>query len=84
MKVEFYEKFRLSWFNGHYMQRNAVIGFRYREQFSIEITHCNKMVRRNVTLPNWLNFAAEREGINVSKVLQEALIEKFGMKPKVY
>lgn len=44
----------------------------------------NKMVRRNVTLPNWLNLAAEKEGINVSKVLQDALIEKFGMKPKMY
>lgn len=33
----------------------------------------NKMVRRNVTLPNWLNREAERLNLNVSKVLQEAL-----------
>ncbi len=33
----------------------------------------NKAVRRNVTLPNWLNVEAERAKINVSKVLQEAL-----------
>ncbi len=44
----------------------------------------NKMVRRNVTLPNWLNLAAEKEGINVSKVLQEALQEKFEKNFKVY
>ena len=35
-----------------------------------------KMVRRNVTLPNWLNIEAEKQKLNVSKVLQEALIEK--------
>ena len=34
----------------------------------------NKSVRRNVTLPNWLNREAEKAQINVSKVLQEALM----------
>lgn len=37
----------------------------------------NKSVRRNVTLPNWLNQAAEAAHINVSKVLQEALTAKL-------
>ena len=37
----------------------------------------NKTVRRNVTLPNWLNIEAEKAHINVSKVLQEALKEKL-------
>lgn len=37
----------------------------------------NKTVRRNVTLPNWLNQEAEKAGINVSKVLQEALMTKL-------
>lgn len=32
-----------------------------------------RSVRRNVTLPGWLNFAAEKSGINVSAVLQAAL-----------
>lgn len=36
----------------------------------------NRMVRRNVTLPNWLNLEADRLHLNVSKVLQEALAEK--------
>lgn len=39
----------------------------------------NKMVRRNVTLPNWLNQEAEKSKINVSKVLQEALMTKLGV-----
>ena len=38
----------------------------------------NRAVRRNVTLPNWLNVEADRAKINVSKVLQEALKQKIG------
>ncbi|WP_434310516.1 type II toxin-antitoxin system HicB family antitoxin [Hominifimenecus sp. rT4P-3] len=38
-----------------------------------------KTVRRNVTLPNWLNREAEKAHINVSKVLQEALMAKLGV-----
>jgi len=38
----------------------------------------NKSVRRNVTIPNWLNKKAEEENLNVSRVLQEALMEKLG------
>lgn len=34
----------------------------------------NKTVRRNVTIPNWLNQEAEAAHINVSKVLREALM----------
>ena len=39
----------------------------------------NKVVRTNVTLPNWLKLEAERAEINVSKVLQEALMTKLGV-----
>ena len=38
-----------------------------------------KAVLRNVTLPNWLNTAAEAAHINVSKLLQDALMEKLGV-----
>ncbi|MGI6765757.1 MAG: type II toxin-antitoxin system HicB family antitoxin [Lentihominibacter sp.] len=38
-----------------------------------------KMVRRNVTLPNWLNAAAEEANLNVSGVLQEALKARLGV-----
>lgn len=36
-----------------------------------------KSVRRNVTLPSWLNQEADRAKINVSKVLQDALLLKL-------
>lgn len=39
-----------------------------------------KTVRRNVALPSWLNYEAEHAGINVSRVLQEALITTLGIK----
>lgn len=39
----------------------------------------NKAVRRNVTIPNWLNREAEKAHLNVSRVLQEALIAKLGL-----
>ena len=33
-----------------------------------------KAVRKNVTIPSWLNYEAENAGINISRVLQEALM----------
>ena len=38
-----------------------------------------KTVRRNVALPSWLNYEAEHAGINVSRVLQEALMNKLNV-----
>jgi predicted RNase H-like HicB family nuclease len=35
-----------------------------------------RAVKKNCTIPNWLNIEAEKAGINFSKVLQEALMEK--------
>lgn len=40
----------------------------------------NKTVRRNVTLPNWLNQEAEAANLNVSRVLQEALMQKLDVR----
>ena len=39
-----------------------------------------KTVRRNVALPSWLNYEAEHAGINVSRVLQEALMDVLNVK----
>lgn len=38
-----------------------------------------RTVRRNVTLPSWLNVEAERSGINVSAVLQKALKQELNI-----
>lgn len=39
----------------------------------------NKSVRKNVSLPAWLNSKAEQAHINCSQVLQEALRERLGI-----
>ena len=42
-----------------------------------------KTVGRNVALPSWLNYEAEHAGINVSRVLQEALMSTLGVKRNI-
>ena len=41
--------------------------------------HDNRMVKKNCTIPYYLNVEAERQGINFSRVLQDALSEKLGL-----
>ena len=36
----------------------------------------HKYVKKTLTVPYWLNELSEKKGINFSKVLQEALLEK--------
>ena len=36
-----------------------------------------RTVRKNVTLPSWLNDLAEKNGVNFSQVLQESLKERL-------
>lgn len=40
--------------------------------------HDTRTVRKNLTLPSWLNVEAEKAGLNFSQVLQEALRERLG------
>jgi DNA polymerase III delta subunit len=35
-------------------------------------------VRKNVSLPAWLSRKADEAGLSLSKVLQEALLERLG------
>ena len=39
--------------------------------------HFNKSVRKNLTIPEWMNEKALAQGINFSQVLQEALLERL-------
>lgn len=39
----------------------------------------NRAVKKNCTLPFWLSEEAEKKGINFSKALQEALLQKLNM-----
>ena len=39
----------------------------------------NRAGKKTLTIPNWLNEAAEREHVNFSQVLQAALKERLGV-----
>ena len=43
----------------------------YKKQYSM------KAVRRNVTLPSWINYEAEKSGVNVSAILANALKQEL-------
>ena len=43
-------------------------------------THFTTSVRKNLTIPSWLNDAAMKQHINFSQVLQEALLQKLQVK----
>lgn len=38
-----------------------------------------RSVKKNCTIPSWLNYAAEQANVNFSLVLQEALKQKLGI-----
>ena len=42
----------------------------------------NKKVKKTLSIPSWLNEAAENEHINFSRTLEEALISKLGLESK--
>lgn len=48
----------------------------YRKKIDI------KPVKIKVSLPSWLNYEVNEAGINVSRFLQDALIEKLNIQPK--
>jgi predicted RNase H-like HicB family nuclease len=39
----------------------------------------NRTIRKNLTLPSWLNERAEKAGVNFSQVLQEGLKNHLGI-----
>jgi predicted RNase H-like HicB family nuclease len=41
--------------------------------------HDNRTVRKNLTLPSWLNATAEKAGVNFSQILQDALTSHLGL-----
>jgi len=46
--------------------------------------HSMKVVRRNVTLPSWINYEAEKSGVNVSAILANALKQELHLTDKPF
>ncbi|MGN0379630.1 MAG: type II toxin-antitoxin system HicB family antitoxin [Butyrivibrio sp.] len=42
-----------------------------------------RTVRRNVALPSWLNYEADQAGVNVSRILQEALMSTLKLEKRI-
>lgn len=40
--------------------------------------NCSRAVKKTLSIPEWLNEAAIKQGVNFSQVLQEALMVKIG------
>ena len=61
------------------LQKNQFISFvgidmdEYHKKFN------NKSIKKTLTIPEWLNYLSEKNNINFSQVLQEALKEKLGI-----
>lgn len=45
----------------------------YRKKFN------NKSVKKTLSIPEWLNYLSEKNNLNFSQILQEALKEKLGI-----
>lgn len=56
---------------------NGIINLIVLDMDSYAEKYGNKAVRKNLTIPSWLNTAAEKANINFSSVLQDALIEQL-------
>ena len=45
----------------------------YRKRYN------NKAVKKTLTIPMWLNYLSEKNNLNFSQILQEALKERLGI-----
>jgi predicted RNase H-like HicB family nuclease len=61
------------------VENNEFIALIDADTTEYRLQHENKSVRKNVSLPAWLNAKAEQARINCSQLLQEALREKLGV-----
>lgn len=65
--------------SGILLDKNQFVSFvsidmdEYRKKFN------NKSIKKTLSIPEWLNYLSEKNNINFSQVLQEALKEKLGI-----
>lgn len=56
-----------------------VSGKDFLSYIDCDLSEVDKSVRKNITLPSWLNTQAEKASINFSQTLQEALCQKLNI-----
>lgn len=57
--------------------KDSLINFIVLDMDRYAEEHGEKAIRKNCTIPAWLNYAAEQRNINFSAALQNALIEQL-------
>lgn len=61
------------------LQKNQLISFVSINMNEYRKKNNNKSIKKTLTIPQWLNYLSEKNNINFSQVLQEALKEKLGI-----
>lgn len=49
------------------------------DELSYRKRHENKAIKKTLTIPSWLNHLAEEQGLNFSRILQNALKEELNV-----
>lgn len=58
-------------------EENEIISYVDVDFTAYKKAHDSRAIRKNLTIPSWLNEKAEKEGINFSGVLQAALKQQL-------
>ena len=59
---------------------DGIVNFIMLDMDAYAEKNSEKAVRKNCTIPSWLNTAAEKQNINFSAVLQQALMERLNIR----
>ena len=59
------------------MQPGEFVNYIACDTLAYRKMHSNKAVKKTLSIPEWLNEAAEKSGINFSKTLQDALMQQL-------
>lgn len=58
-------------------ENGGFVSLVYIDLDELKTAHEEKPVKKTLTIPSWLNYAAENKNINFSTTLKDALIEKL-------
>ena len=62
------------------LKENSVISLVKADTVQYRKENSNKAIKKTLTIPSWLNEAAEKQSVNFSQVLQDALVKQVGIK----
>lgn len=58
-------------------EENGFVSLVYVDMDELKANYDSKPVKKTLTIPSWLNQAAEKQNINFSATLKDALLEKL-------